>query len=130
MTTETTSVVATIRLATGERGTIRIHCEEAGWIITCNGHHACIAPQTTREAAVEAIRQAWGDPLWDLQETDAEIETRARAFAGRPIEDVRCRVEADGTVLVWDSVAGHFTRCHSLSESAIRRIRRLAKAED
>ena len=55
------------------------------------------------------------------------ITTRARAFAGRPIEEVRCRLEPDGTVLVWDSVAKHYTRCHSLSESAQRRIRRLAK---
>jgi hypothetical protein len=58
-----------------------------------------------------------------------EIETRARAFAGRGVEEVRCRVDAAGTVLVWDSVAGHFTNCHSLGESAIRRIRRLAEAE-
>ena len=59
------------------------------------------------------------------------ITTRARAFAGRPIEEVRCRLEPDGTVLVWDSVAGHFTRCHSLGKSAVGRIRRLAaKAAD
>lgn len=74
MMTSETSVVATIRLATGERGTIRIHCEEAGWIITCDGQDACIAPQATREAAVEAIRQAWGDPLWDLREAGC-VET-------------------------------------------------------
>jgi hypothetical protein len=62
---------------------------------------------------------------------EIEITTRARAFAGRPIEDVRCRLDADGTVLVWDSLAGHYTRCHSLGDSAIRRIRRLAaKAAD
>lgn len=60
-----------------------------------------------------------------------EITTRAHAFAGRPIEEVRCRVSADGDVLVWDSVAGHYTRVHSLSESAVGRIRRLvAKAAD
>lgn len=59
------------------------------------------------------------------------IETRARAFAGRGVEDVRCQIDPDGTVTVWDSVAGHYTRCHSLGESAIRRIRRLAdKATD
>ena len=55
------------------------------------------------------------------------ITTRARAFAGRGIENVLCRVDPDGDVLVWDSVAKHYTRCHSLSESAQRRIRRLAK---
>jgi len=59
------------------------------------------------------------------------ITTRARAFAGRSIEECRCRVDADGAVLVWDSVAKHYTRCHSLTASAQRRIRRLAaKAAD
>ena len=56
-----------------------------------------------------------------------EITCRARAFAGRGIETIRCRLDADGSVLVWDSLARHYTRCHSLGESAIRRIRRLAK---
>lgn len=55
------------------------------------------------------------------------ITTRARAFSGRPIETIRCRVDYDGDVLIWDSVAKHYTRCHSLSASASRRIRRLAK---
>ena len=55
-----------------------------------------------------------------------EITCRARAFAGRPIESVRCRIDPDGAVLVWDSVAKHYTRCHSLTASAQRRIRRLA----
>lgn len=55
------------------------------------------------------------------------ITTRVRAFAGRPIEPVRCRVDQDGDVLVWDRVARHYTRCHSLGQSAQRRIRRLVK---
>ena len=55
------------------------------------------------------------------------ITTRARAFSGRSIEECRCRLDADGSVLVWDDLARHYTRCHSLSESAQRRIRRLAK---
>jgi hypothetical protein len=40
----------------------------------------------------------------------------------------RVAVESDGSVLVWDSIAGHYTRCHSLGASAVRRIRRLAVA--
>jgi hypothetical protein len=40
----------------------------------------------------------------------------------------RVAVEPDGSVLVWDSIAGHYTRCHSLGPSAVRRIRRLAVA--
>ena len=46
---------------------------------------------------------------------------------GRGIETIRCRLDADGSVLVWDDVAGHYTHCHSLGQSAIRRIRRIAK---
>jgi hypothetical protein len=37
-------------------------------------------------------------------------------------------VEPDGSVLVWDDVAGHYTHCHSLSASATRRARREATA--
>lgn len=57
------------------------------------------------------------------------ITTRAKAFSGRSIETIRASVDADGTVRVYDSVAGHYTTCHSLSPSAQRRIRRLAAVE-
>lgn len=30
---------------------------------------------------------------------------------------------SDGTVSVWDDVAGHYTTCHSLTESQQRRLR-------
>lgn len=59
--------------------------------------------------------------------TDKVVTIRAKAFSGRGIEEVRCTVDAAGTVRVYDDVAGYYTTCHSLSESAIRRIRRLAK---
>lgn len=55
---------------------------------------------------------------------DKTITCRANAF-GR-IETIRCMVEADGTVRVWDSIAGHYTLCHRLSQSAVARIRKLA----
>ena len=58
------------------------------------------------------------------------ITTRARAFAGRGVEEVRCRLDADGSVLVWDDLARHYTRCHSLGQSAQRRIRRLVKVAE
>ena len=29
----------------------------------------------------------------------------------------------DGTVRVWDDVAGHYTACHSLTESQCKRLR-------
>jgi hypothetical protein len=57
----------------------------------------------------------------------AEIKVRAKAFTGRGIESVAVMVDADGTVRVYDDVAGHYTACHALGPHAIRRIRRLAK---
>jgi hypothetical protein len=60
--------------------------------------------------------------------TNATITTRAKAFSGRGVETVQCMVDTDGQMLVYDSVAKHFTRCHSLSKTAERRIRKLAAA--
>lgn len=57
------------------------------------------------------------------------ITTRARAFSGYGIQQITARVDADGTVRVWDSVAGYYTTCHSLSDSACARIRRLARQQ-
>ena len=37
-------------------------------------------------------------------------------------------VVVDGTVRVWDDVAGHFTACHGLSPRQEGRVRRLAAA--
>lgn len=59
-----------------------------------------------------------------------EITARAKAFSGHGIGTHRFAVDADGTVRVWDPIAGHYTRCHSLSSSAERRIRRLAKSAE
>jgi len=57
-----------------------------------------------------------------------EITARAKAFTSEPVRQYKFRVELDGSVLVWDSVAGHYTQCHSLSESAKKRI--VDKAKD
>jgi hypothetical protein len=56
--------------------------------------------------------------------TQTTVTVRARAFGGR-LETVKCMVE-DGTVRVYDSVAGHYTTCHSLSTRDVARI--VAKA--
>lgn len=56
------------------------------------------------------------------------VTIRGRAFTGDRLSSHRCMVSADGAVRVWDSVAGHYTRCHALSESARRRARSLAGA--
>ena len=54
----------------------------------------------------------------------SEIKGWARARFFGTVERRRVIVEADGSVLVWDEVAGHYTRCHSLSRRAERRIAR------
>jgi len=59
--------------------------------------------------------------------SDKIVTIRAKAFAGQGIQEHRCSVDDDGTVRVWDSVAGHYTICHSLGQSAQRRARKLAK---
>ncbi len=53
------------------------------------------------------------------------ITARARAFSGQRIRTHKFMVSA-GMVRVWDSIAGHYTTCHSLSPAATRRILRLA----
>lgn len=40
-----------------------------------------------------------------------------------------CIVQDDGDILVWDEVAGHYTRCHSLTEEQQAEARRLAGVE-
>ncbi len=54
------------------------------------------------------------------------VEARAKAFAGENVKSHRFAVSTDGSVRVWDAIAGHYTNCNSLSESAKARIRKLA----
>jgi arginine/ornithine N-succinyltransferase beta subunit len=54
------------------------------------------------------------------------VTIRAKAFAGDILREHRCMVDEGGTVRVWDSVAGHYTTCHSLSRGAQQRARKLA----
>lgn len=56
------------------------------------------------------------------------VAIRAKAFATEGVRTNRCTVDADGTVRVYDSIAGYYTTCHSLTDAAIRRVRRLAGA--
>ncbi len=52
-----------------------------------------------------------------------------RAFScDAPGTGYRARVEADGTVRVYDDLAGHYTTCHSLTVAQIRYIRRAVAA--
>ncbi len=59
---------------------------------------------------------------------DVELEMRIKAFTGEGVRLNKILVEAGrkGAVLVWDSVAGHYTTCHCLSERTQKRIRREA----
>jgi hypothetical protein len=50
-----------------------------------------------------------------------------RAFScDGPNSGYRARIHADGTVEVYDSLAGHYTTCHSLTAAQIRYVRRAA----
>ena len=53
------------------------------------------------------------------------ITARAKAFSGEGVREHRMLVD-DVSVRVWDSVAGHYTLRHSLSDAAVRRIIRQA----
>jgi len=56
----------------------------------------------------------------------ATLTARARTWSGWGVSTERFAADADGTVSVWDPIAGHYTTCHALSDSAERRIRKIA----
>lgn len=58
---------------------------------------------------------------------EATVAT-GRAFSGSSQWGYRARVDPDGTVRVWDSVAGHWTLCHALTPRQIAYVRRTAVA--
>lgn len=63
-----------------------------------------------------------------MQATTIEIVARAKAFSRHDrIKSHRFLVDSDVTVRVWDQVAGHYTRCHSLSQTEEHRIRKRAE---
>ena len=49
---------------------------------------------------------------------------RCKPFSAFPMAEYSVRVDADDSVRVWDDIAGHYTRCHSLSVASQRRIAR------
>ena len=59
-----------------------------------------------------------------------QVIARAKAFSNDSIRTHKFEVDSDGTVRVWDSVAGYYTRCHNLSESAKKRIVKTAMNHD
>lgn len=60
--------------------------------------------------------------------TQIEVTARAKAFSRQGVREHQFTVDADGTVRVWDPVAGHYTTCHSMSQATVRRVRKLALA--
>lgn len=59
--------------------------------------------------------------------TDVEFRVNCKPFSDFPRGQYRVLVEACGDIRVYDSVAGYFTSCHSLSVRSAARIRTIAK---
>lgn len=62
-----------------------------------------------------------------MKTNEIEITLRAKAFSGQGVKTHRMTV-SEGTVRVWDSVAGHYTTCHSLSPAAVKRALRAVRS--
>ena len=60
---------------------------------------------------------------------DTIITAVAKPFTNFPRGKYTFAIDASGIVRVWDSVAGHYTRCHSMSTRGQQRIRTLADAQ-
>jgi hypothetical protein len=57
-----------------------------------------------------------------------EITARAKAFSTEGVREHKFFVDlSDNSVLVWDSVAGHYSNRNSLGGSAKKRIVKLAE---
>jgi hypothetical protein len=60
--------------------------------------------------------------------TTIEIATRAKAFSTEGVRRHTFLVDlSDSSVLVWDCAGNHYTNCNCLTDSAKRRILKLAK---
>lgn len=55
-----------------------------------------------------------------------EVIVKGRPFSNSTVGNVRCLVDEEGFVRVWDHIAGHYTVCHSLGETAKRNARKAA----
>jgi hypothetical protein len=59
------------------------------------------------------------------QTNDVELTIRCKAFSGDAVRENKVLVEPgrNGSVFVWDSVAGHYTSCHILTIRTQAKIR-------
>ena len=112
------------------------YCEGGGWQGTqyqCADarHRNEELAEIGQKLACEAVQEAYADETrceWEIWPDDAKLTVRCKPFRHEGVRQHKLLVEGDGTVLVWDDVADHFTSCHSLGESAIKRIRKLARS--
>ena len=56
--------------------------------------------------------------------TTITITMITKAFSSETRRAYRMTVDADGRVWVWDSIAGQYTTCHSMSERSMAIARR------
>jgi hypothetical protein len=63
------------------------------------------------------------------QNQDVVVNVMVKPFSGQRRKMHRCMVSPGGTVRVWDSVAGHYTLCHSLSASDCLKAQSAAKID-
>lgn len=61
------------------------------------------------------------------QTSEIIFTARAKAFSRQGVRNHKFLLSQDGTIRVWDAIAGHYTTCHSLSTSAQARLRKIAK---
>jgi hypothetical protein len=59
------------------------------------------------------------------QKSEIEFTGRARAFSGQGLRTYRFML-THGELRVWDSVADHYTTCHSLTPAMVRRLAKSA----
>jgi hypothetical protein len=62
-----------------------------------------------------------------MQDNDIRLFATVRAFVDTKISRNEFRVSPDGTVRVWNSIAGGFTLCPDMSKSSVARVRRMAE---
>ena len=55
---------------------------------------------------------------------------RCKAFSSEGVRINKVRIEQDGSLLVWDTVAGHYTSCHAILPQTAQRIRRKVYASN
>jgi hypothetical protein len=59
-----------------------------------------------------------------------DVEFNERCKIRGQLTDVKVMVSPDGSVRLWDDVAGHYTLVHSLNASQQSRLRRVARILD